>query len=181
MSTPVGSGGRRVPSLLEGLAAFSLTHCLTGSASGIAADRSRVRAQVQGIRKVARDAVVEPDRPFFGPRIGTGLLRVRASRMESASRGRIGGIRHVARQSRTSPSLVRVREENRPNQRRGVWMSRRLEQRLGRGAFRDPPEVHHRDTIAHVANDCDIVRNEQVGQREVALQRAQEIQDLGLD
>jgi hypothetical protein len=53
---------------------------------------------------------------------------------------------------------------------------------LGRRAgFDDPAEVHHGDAVGDVAHHRKIVRDEQVGQAELLLQRLQQIDDLRLD
>jgi hypothetical protein len=45
----------------------------------------------------------------------------------------------------------------------------------------DLAEVHDRDAVAHVPHDGEVVRDEDDGQAEVALELAQEVQDLRLD
>src|SRR6266404_7533636 len=45
----------------------------------------------------------------------------------------------------------------------------------------DLAEVHHRDTMAHVRDDAEIVRDEQIGEAHLVLQPAEQIQHLRLD
>ena len=45
----------------------------------------------------------------------------------------------------------------------------------------DPAEVHDGDRVGHVADDREVVRDEEVGQVEPVLEAAQEIEDLRLD
>ena len=49
------------------------------------------------------------------------------------------------------------------------------------GDLDDPPEVHHGDPVADVADDAQVVGDEQVGQPELALQPLEQVDDLGLD
>ena len=43
------------------------------------------------------------------------------------------------------------------------------------------PEIHDRDVVAHMLHDAEVVADEQVGQTELFLQPAQQVQDLRLD
>ncbi len=52
---------------------------------------------------------------------------------------------------------------------------------VGRGDFDDLAEVHHRDPVRDVADDGEIVRDEEVGQPELALELLHEVDDLRLD
>ena len=45
----------------------------------------------------------------------------------------------------------------------------------------DLAEIHHRDAVRHVADDRQVVRDEDVRQPEVALQRLQQVHDLRAD
>ena len=45
----------------------------------------------------------------------------------------------------------------------------------------DLAEVHHGDAVAHVAHDGEVVGDEDHRQAELALQLAQQVEDLGLD
>ena len=63
----------------------------------------------------------------------------------------------------------------------GVGMQRVLEELLGRRMFHDLAPVHHRDTVTEVADDVQVMGDEQVAQPQLVLQILQEIDDLGLD
>ena len=45
----------------------------------------------------------------------------------------------------------------------------------------DPAEVHDRDAVGDVADEREVVRDEEVGQPEVALQRLEQVDDLRAD
>ena len=52
---------------------------------------------------------------------------------------------------------------------------------VGVGQLDDLAEVHHRDAVAHVAHDGEVVGDEDQRQPELALQVAQQVEDLRLD
>ena len=49
------------------------------------------------------------------------------------------------------------------------------------GDLDDAAEVHHRDPVADMADDREVVGDEQVGQAETILEADEEVEDLGLD
>ena len=59
-------------------------------------------------------------------------------------------------------------------------MARPLEHRRRLAELDDLAEVHHGDARAHGAHDGEVVRDEDVGQRERLLQAAEELQHAGL-
>src|SRR5437667_11285754 len=54
-------------------------------------------------------------------------------------------------------------------------------QSIGRGDLDDLSQVHHRDSIGDVADHGEVMRNEQVGDPELALESLKKVDDLGLD
>ena len=60
------------------------------------------------------------------------------------------------------------------------WSGRALSSRDG-GQLDHSPEVHDRDPVADVADDAQVVGDEQVGQPELALEPLEQVDDLGLD
>jgi hypothetical protein len=62
-----------------------------------------------------------------------------------------------------------------------VVMAGRREQRLGRRALDDPAGIHHHDLVTGLGDHAEIVGDEQDRHPELALQRAEQIEDLGLD
>ena len=63
----------------------------------------------------------------------------------------------------------------------GIRVLRVLEDRTPRADFDDLAEIHHRHPVADTLDDRHIVRNEDEGDAEVALQIDQQIDDLRLD
>ena len=45
----------------------------------------------------------------------------------------------------------------------------------------DLAQVHDVDPVRHVANDIEVVRDEEVGDPELVLQVSEQVEDLGLD
>ena len=82
---------------------------------------------------------------------------------------------------RRRDSIDRVGDRHRRQQRDRVGMERAGVQVVRRGQLDDPAEVHHRDPVADVADDRQVVGDEQVGQRELVLEALQQVDDLGLD
>src|SRR4051794_18902305 len=60
-------------------------------------------------------------------------------------------------------------------------MRRLLVDRLLRADLDDLPEVHHGDAVRDVTDDGEIVRDEDVRQPEVALERLEQVDDLRAD
>ena len=63
----------------------------------------------------------------------------------------------------------------------GVGMLRRAGERLRLAALDDLAQVHDHDRVAHVRDGGEVVGDEQVGQTQLGLQIAQQVQDLGAD
>src|SRR5215470_1292192 len=124
---------------------------------------------------VARRGLLERRR--LGP---AHLDRVRAAGMEVAARRRRRGIRHLARQHDALAARPRIRLGHRGQERRRVRVLGRGEDLLGLAELDDAADVHHRDTVTDVADDAQVVRDEEIGQSELLLQVEQEVQDLRL-
>jgi hypothetical protein len=77
--------------------------------------------------------------------------------------------------------LVRVGGRDRGQERPRVGVDRRREQVVGVRDLDDAAEIHHRDSVRDVPHDREIVRDEEVGQPELALQILQQVDDLGLN
>src|SRR4051812_44525549 len=60
-------------------------------------------------------------------------------------------------------------------------MARVLEQRVGVGELDDLAEVHHRDAVADVPHDAEVVGDEDDRQAELGLQLLEQVDDLRLD
>ena len=60
-------------------------------------------------------------------------------------------------------------------------MERVVVELLGRRDLDDPAEVHDRDPVGDVADDGQVVRDEEVGKVEVLLEALEQVDDLRLD
>ena len=78
------------------------------------------------------------------------------------------------------PRRVGIRHRNRRQQRPRVRMLRRREERRGRPHLDDLSQIHHGDAVADVLDQPQIVRDEQIGQRQPLLQIHQQVDDLRL-
>src|ERR687892_161629 len=109
------------------------------------------------------------------------ILDERAARPEPAA------ARHVARVGRLA--FQREVERDPPSadardgrqQRAGIWMARLLEHRGRLAQLDDAAQVHHGDARAHRPHDGEVVRDEDVGEREGLLKMPEELQHAGLD
>ena len=68
----------------------------------------------------------------------------------------------------------------RRQQRFGVRMLRMGEQRAARRELDDAAEIHHRDAVADVLDDREVVRDEEIRQAELRLQVHEQVDDLRL-
>ena len=104
-----------------------------------------------------------PERRFFHTAFGHG---VRAARVEAAAGWRIDRVRHVAAEDDALAILLDVRVRLRHSGQQGlrVGMQRIAEQLVLRRDLHDLAEVHDDDAVADMANDGQIVRDEQVGE-----------------
>ena len=90
--------------------------------------------------------------------------------MEGAARRRVDRGRRVARDDDAKALLLRIGRRHRAEQRARVRMQRRRVELLGRALLDDLAEVHHRDALADVPHDAEIVRDEEEGDAELVLQ-----------
>ena len=61
-----------------------------------------------------------------------------------------------------------------------IGVQRPAQHLLGRAAFDDPAEIHHRDPAAEIARHRQVVGDEEQGQAHLALQAAQQVEQLRL-
>ena len=108
---------------------------------------------------------------------------LRAARVEAAGGRRVGGRRHVTAEHLALLGLGqrRIGDRHGREQRARVRMARVPVELLGGRELHDAAEVHHRDALAHVAHHGEVVGDEDDRQPEIALQVAQQVEDLGLD
>ena len=109
----------------------------------------------------------------LGIDVATNVHHERAPGVEAATRRGIDRARDVAGQCDpwARPFHHGVGDRHRGEQRLGVGVLRARVHDLGLALFDDPAEVHHRDAVAHVADDREVVRDEEVRDAELALQR----------
>ena len=115
----------------------------------------------------------------FGP---TAVEHVRTARVEAAAGRRLDRARHVARKddARAPDRRVGVGHRHGRQQRFGVGMLRIGKQRAARRELDDAAEIHHRDAMADVLDDREVVRDEEIGQAELRLQIHEQVDDLRL-
>ena len=115
--------------------------------------------------------------------VGVGLrpdLR-RTPRAERTARRRVPGRGRRPAEGDPVALARRVGRGDRRQQRVGVGVRRIVEQLLAVPDFHHVPEIHHRDPITDVADDREVVGDEQVREPELVLKVLQEVQDLRLD
>src|SRR5579863_1468442 len=106
-----------------------------------------------------------------------------AARVKTAARRRIYGRRNVAfeHDSLALTLLDGVWNRNCRQERLRIWMQRIFVKRVAIGKLNDLPDVHDGDARRDVADDREIVRDEQVRQPKLLLQIFEQIDDLRLN
>ena len=97
--------------------------------------------------------------------------------------GRGGGdARHLALKEHVIAGALdlRVRHRYRIEKNARVGMERFAVEVVARRDLDDASEIHHCDPIAHVSDDAEVVRDEQIGQAELLLEVGKQVQNLGL-
>ena len=106
-----------------------------------------------------------------------------------ATRSETTTLRQVDRDGRVAlqlgptpaPPMFRRKRGGGLDQRLHIGVTRRGKQRPGGGLFDDLTQIHHRDLVADMADDTQIVADEQIGQPGLALQTADQVQNLRLN
>ena len=103
--------------------------------------------------------------------MATYLLGFWAPCSEPAPRWPAGRIRHIAGEHNPLPSPLThwIGDWRRRQQSLRIRMGGRFENPVARRAFNDPTQVHHRDTIRHMADDSEIMRNKKIRDSGAAL------------
>src|SRR3954447_3783106 len=112
---------------------------------------------------------------------GADLLALPAARVETARRRRVGRAGHVAAEDLALAPRAGARDRDRREQRAGVGVARVRVQVLALRKLDDLAQVHHGHAVAHVPDDGQVVRDEDDREAELALEVAEEVEDLGLD
>ena len=152
--------------------------CASGSCSGAARDA------VDDVDAAAAHPVAGRDLAQRRQRLGAGGLGDRAAAGEAAARA---AVRSGSAGRRSS--LMRCAARARPPLTVGtadisatLYGCSGFAKKARRGAALDDlAEVHHGDVVADVLDHRHVVRDEQVGQAELALQPHQQVQDLRAD
>ena len=103
-----------------------------------------------------------------------------AARREGAACGQLADRRHGALDGR-QPARARGQPRARGQQPLGVGVGGPVEDVQGRAVLDDAPGVHHRHAVAHLGDYAQVVRDQQHGHAFVALDAAQQLEDLRLD
>src|SRR4051812_49126212 len=109
------------------------------------------------------------------------LLALPAARVEPARGRRVRRARHVAAEYLTAALSARARHRHGRQQRARVRVARMRVEGLAVRDLDDLAEVHHGHAVAHVPHDGEVVRDEHDRQPQLALEVAQQVQDLRLD
>src|SRR5215212_7434123 len=106
-----------------------------------------------------------------------------AAGTELTTGGRIGRARQVAGQQNPLPGalLHRIGNRDRRKQRLGIRVRRVLVDIVDRADLHDLAQIHHRYPIRDVPDHRKVVRDEEVGQRELGLQLVQQVDHSSLD
>ncbi len=114
--------------------------------------------------------------------VAVARMEARTPRMEPARRRGVDGIRDVALEhdARALPAALRIRDRHRRQQRAGVRVLRLRVELVARRDLHRVAEVHDHDAVRDVADDVQVVRDEDVGQSERSLQVLEQVDDLRL-
>ena len=103
-----------------------------------------------------------------------------AARGEAAARGQVDQVRHVPGDHRQLLAEV-ADDRDRPDEAAGIRMQWLAEERHDVGLLDDLAGVHHRDPIAHLGDDAEVVGDQDDRGAGLVAQVAHEVEDLGLD
>ena len=111
------------------------------------------------------------------------VRHVSAPWMEAAAGRWIDRAWHVALEDDPLALVGQIRIRDRDGREQGlrVGHDRSLVEIFGRRDLDELPQVHDSDPVAHVADDPEVVRDEDVGEGELLLEIVQQVQHLGLD
>src|SRR5947209_15534613 len=118
----------------------------------------------------ARMAVAMIDERWLD--LGADLLRLPAASPEAAARGRVRWAGDVALEHDPLPlaALGRVVDRHGRQERLRVGVRRPLVDVLAGADLDDLAEIHHGDAVRYVADDGEVVRDEEIGQAHVVLE-----------
>ena len=106
---------------------------------------------------------------------------VGASWMEGTSRRRVDRAGDIVRKGLIPTFVMRIGDRHRRKQRPCVGMERVRKECICISKFHYLTQVHYRDSIADMANNAQVVADEEVGQSEIFLKILKEIEYLRLN
>ena len=109
------------------------------------------------------------------------LHRNRASGVERTAGRRVQRAGKIALEDNPFPVDRGIRDRDRREECFRVRMRRVREQVVAVCDLNDAAEVHHRDAVAEVLDNAEVVCDEEQRQVELALQLVEQVQDLRLD
>jgi len=115
-------------------------------------------------------------------RLSAGAVRsgFRTTRMKPAAGGEGANLGHAAGDGAQSIGLG-PESGDRMDQGLGIGMERTFQERARGGGFDDLAGVHDGHALGNVADDSQVVSDEQDGHVELCLEMAEQFDDLGLD
>src|SRR5712691_2128716 len=108
-------------------------------------------------------------------------LGMGATRFEAAARRRVDGIGRIARQRRLLATAVGVHRRHGTEQRARIGMPRAGVDALHGTQLDDLAEIHDEDAVADVLHAIEVMRDEDIGERKVALEIDEQVEHLNLD
>src|SRR5438552_12539639 len=90
-------------------------------------------------------------------------LRILAPGMEMTTRRGIRRVGYFALENDPIGAKARIRYGDRRQEGLGIGVLRRREQLFGGRGLHDPADIHHRDTLADVLDDAQVVSDEEIG------------------
>src|SRR6266545_3866722 len=147
----------------------------------LAPDTITTRSSDGSIVQVTGDAAFVRELPPFRIDLAADRHNVRTERVEVTAGGRIDGGRNLAFDAKHHHLESRIGHRRGVAQHPRIRVQRLLEDRGDWAGLDDAPQVHDRHALAEVANDAEIVRDEDEGELAAFLQPLQQQQYLRLD
>src|SRR5215213_10800081 len=108
---------------------------------------------------MASRCVPRRDLTHVGNILDADCLPVGAARMEWAPRGRMSHVRWRAFDWLWG-KIGKVRARDRVHQPQTVWVLRVVKEGVDRSLFDDAPGIHHRDAVANLRDNTQVVRDQ---------------------
>jgi hypothetical protein len=102
-------------------------------------------------------------------------LRITASGMEMTTRRGIGGVDYFALEDNAFGTKAWMRFGDRGQKGLCIRMLRRREQLFGRRGLHYPADIHHRDPIANMLDNAEVVRDEEIDKPKFFLKIKEEV------